>query len=364
MFYDFTYSGDLFPSKETLFAVQWKGLQVNDEDLQHFIALYDGCIRYTDEKIGSFLSYLRETGLDEQSIVIITSDHGEEFKEHGQLGHGQLYYRPNLHVPLILHIPNYLKKGIRINEPVQSIDLMPTILDIAGLPAHPGVQGRSLLPLIKRNKNLFNRSIWKVFHPFQSDSHISFAMEPRKDIYSIITKDYQLLYNLKSSSVKLFDIESDPLLKSNIAKDHDVIVNRLLPELKEFYSVTPFHNASTISLDEQTREQLEALGYIDDPVFGIVDEDFDGIPDEKDNCINTPNPEQEDPDSDGVGNGCDNCPDVPNGPARGSCYNYSTHEVWRTCLEHSECQVNGEWWIWCDTFQNDDDSDGIGDVCE
>ena len=308
MFHDFTYTGDLFPNSETMLAAQWKGLKVNDEDLRHFIALYDGCIRYTDDKIGEFLSHLKDSGLDDQTLVIITSDHGEEFKEHGRLGHGQLYYRPNLHVPLILRIPNFLKKGIRINELVQSIDLLPTILEIAGLPAHPNVQGRSLLPLMKRNKTFVNRSLWKILRPFQKDAPVSLAMEPRKDIYSIITEDYQLLHSLKSNSVKLFNLANDPLGKSNIAKDHNVIVERLMSELEEFHSATPLHKASIISLDEQTREQLEALGYIDDPVIVIDDQDFDGIPDEKDNCINSPNPSQDDPDSDGFGDGCDNCP--------------------------------------------------------
>ena len=328
MFHDFTYTGDLFPNSETMLAEKWKGLKVNDEDLRHFIALYDGCIRYTDEKIGEFLSYLQDSGLYDQSLIIITSDHGEEFKEHGRLGHQQLYYRPNLQVPLILRIPNYRKKGIRVNGLVQSIDLLPTILEIAGLPPYPNVQGRSLLPLIKRNKNFFNRSLWKVFHPFQKDSHVSFAMEPREDMYSIITDDYQLLHNLKLNSIKLFNLESDPLAKSNIAKDHDVIVERLLSELKKVYSVMPLHKASTISLDEQTRKQLEALGYIDEPIIAIDDEDFDGIPDGKDNCINLPNPDQEDQDSDSFGDGCDNCLAILN------------------------------------PDQSDSDNDGTGDACE
>jgi arylsulfatase A-like enzyme len=318
MFHDFHYTGNINLNKETMLAIQWKGLKVNDEDLRHFVALYDGGIRYTDEKIGEFLSYLQASGLSDQSMVIITSDHGEEFKEHGRLGHGQLYYRPNLHVPLILRYPNFLKKGIRINELVQSIDLLPTILEIAGLPAHPNAQGRSLLPLIEINKNFLNRLLWRVFHPFQKDSHVSLGMELRNNTYSIITGDYQLLHNLKANSIKLFNIESDPLATNNIAKDHDVIAERLLSELKEYYSVLPLHKASTIGLDEKTREQLEALGYIDDPVVVADDEDFDGIPDAKDNCINSPNPDQEDPDSDGFGNGCDNCPAIFNPDQRDS----------------------------------------------
>jgi arylsulfatase A-like enzyme len=330
IFHDFTYTGDLFPNNETLFLALWRGLKVNNEDLRHFTALYDGGIRYTDEKIGEFLSYLRDSGLEDQSLIIITSDHGEEFKEHGRLGHGQLYYRPNLHVPLIIQIPNYPKKEARISELVQSIDLLPTILEVAGLPNHPSAQGRNLLPLIKRKKNFFNYFLWKIFHPLKKDSHTSFSMEPRNNLYSIIAEGYQLIHNLNSNSIKLFNLNDDPLAKNNIANNHDDTVKRLLPELKESYSAVPIHKASTISLDEQTREQLKALGYINDPAVNLKDEqlkvpgyidnpvitvnddDFDGIPDEKDNCLNCPNPNQEDQDNDGLGNFCDNCPDIPN----------------------------------------------------
>jgi membrane-anchored protein YejM (alkaline phosphatase superfamily) len=70
---------------------------------------------YYYEKIGEFLSYLRDSGLAQQSLIIITLDHGEEFKEHGSFLHCQPYYRPNLLDPLIMHIPNYPREEIRID---------------------------------------------------------------------------------------------------------------------------------------------------------------------------------------------------------------------------------------------------------
>jgi arylsulfatase A-like enzyme len=261
IFHDFTYTGHFIPNAKKLKAASMNRLKVNDEDLHHIIALYDGGIRYADEKIGEFLSYLQDSELEDQSLIIITSDHGEEFKEHGGFLHNKLYYRPNLHVPLIMRIPNYPKKEIRIDELVQSIDLLPTILEIAGLPAHPKAQGRSLLPLIKRQKNFLNRSLWKVFHPFKKDSNTSFS-EFSNYNYSVITDGYQMIYNLKSDSIQLFNLIDDPLAKNNIAKDHNDISERLLSQSKEVYSTTPSYKAPIIFLDEQTREQLKTLGYI------------------------------------------------------------------------------------------------------
>ena len=286
IFQDFTYTGNLSPSTETIWSATWEGLKINDEDARYFMALYDGGIRYTDEKIGELLSYLRDSGLEKQSLIIITSDHGDEFLEHGRLGHQQLYYRPNLHVPLIVRVPGLPKKEIRIRELVQSIDLMPTILELAGLPVHPNVQGRSLLPLMKRYKNVFNRSLAKVFQSFVKDSQLSYSMEPRFKLYSIITEGYQLIYNMDANSIKLFNLERDPLAQNNIAKHQDDTVQQLLEDLKNFNAVKPDSKAPGMFLDEQTREQLEALGYIGNASIAEDDDDFDGVRNVVDNCPN------------------------------------------------------------------------------
>ena len=313
IFHDFTYTGKLSPTAKTIFAANWEGLKVNDEDLRHFIALYDGGIRYTDENIGIFLSYLEDIGLADQTLIIITSDHGEEFKEHGRLGHGQIYYRPNLQVPLIINIPGYPQKEVRVSELVQSIDLLPTILELANLPAFPNAEGKSLLPLMKGYRNFFTRSLSDLLSLLNKDSQVSFSMEPRSALYSIITEGYQLIHNLNSNSVKLFNLESDPLAKNSIAERHDDVMKRLLSKLKDFNSATLNKEAPTIKLDEQTLKQLRALGYIDDQVITTDDDDdFDGIPDTIDNCLNCPNPNQKDRDGDSFGDLCDNCPDLPN----------------------------------------------------
>ena len=270
-------------------------MKVNDADLRHFIALYDGGIRYTDEKIGKFLTYLRDSALYDQSLIIITSDHGEEFKEHGSLLHWQPYNRPNLHVPLIMHIPNYPKEQIRINELVQSVDLLPTILGITGLPAHTRAQGRSLLPLIKRKMYFLNRSLWRVVHLLKKDSNPSFAEELRYHKWSIINYGYQMIYDLKLRSIQLFNLKDDPYAKNNVAKTHDDIAKKLFSQHEEVYSKVSIYKTPAIAFDEQTREQLRALGYIDSQERAskcVDDSDCDGILNADDNCPNTPNPDQ------------------------------------------------------------------------
>jgi arylsulfatase A-like enzyme len=410
IFHDFTYHGHLTPSRETLGLAAMNKLKVNDDDLRHFIALYDGGIRYTDKKIGEFLLYLQNSGLEDQSLIIITSDHGEAFKEHNSFLHWQLYYRPNLCVPLIMRIPNYPKKEIRIKELVQSIDLLPTILEIAGLPDHSKAQGESLLSLTKRHRNFFF-TLQQVFHLFKKDSVISFAealslpfFQEYENNISIITGGYQMIYHLKSHSTQLFNLKVDPLAQRDIARDHDDITERLLSQFNEVYSVTPSHKPLPITLDEQTREQLEALGYLDSQEHVYEDSDMDGIPNKSDNCLyfpnpkqqdrdgdkigdmcdecidtdgdnyadpgffmntcavdncpNEPNPSQEDADRDGRGDECDNCFETPNGPKMGTCLG-GLNDGWH-CSVDKFCGLDG----FCSMDQEDLDGDDMGDVCD
>jgi arylsulfatase A-like enzyme len=266
IFHDFNYTGNFVPSTKNMQAAAWRGLEVNDEDVRHIKALYDGGIRYTDEKIGEFLSYLQEAGLKDNSLVIITSDHGEEFKEHGSFLHWKLYFRPNLHVPLIMHFPNYPMKEIRIKELVQSIDILPTILDSAHLPPHAKAQGRSLLPVIRRNSTFLRRSWWRIFHSFIKKEDFSFAEgeDKKTDDYSIIKGNYQLMYDLESKSTRLFNIKNDPLAQNNISNNHEALAKRLLSKLISMHNEIPKYKTTTFTLDEETRKQLEELGYIND----------------------------------------------------------------------------------------------------
>ncbi len=119
----------------------------NRETLDFYIALYDASINYVDDVLRSFFFRLAEIGLDRRTVVIITSDHGEEFFEHGRLAHEQVYHEC-LHVPLLVVGPG-IGAGRSIENPVMSIDLAPTILELLGVPATSPVTGRSLAPALR-----------------------------------------------------------------------------------------------------------------------------------------------------------------------------------------------------------------------
>jgi arylsulfatase A-like enzyme/tetratricopeptide (TPR) repeat protein len=109
---------------------------------------YEGEIAYTDEILGRLLGRLDRLGLRDRTLVVFISDHGESLGEHGEEEHGFFVYDSDIHVPLMIRLPGAVPRGVRVKAAAQSIDLVPTILDLAGLSAltPPGLPGRSLVP--------------------------------------------------------------------------------------------------------------------------------------------------------------------------------------------------------------------------
>jgi arylsulfatase A-like enzyme len=110
----------------------------------HLLDLYDGEIVYWDAKLGELIAALRERGLYDESTIVITSDHGEEFAEHGGFWHGTTLYDEQVRVPLFVKLPFNRRGGQVVHHWVQSIDLLPTLARENGLPAIEGVQGGHL----------------------------------------------------------------------------------------------------------------------------------------------------------------------------------------------------------------------------
>lgn len=126
-----------------------KELTISPEALAYYRAAYDASVRYMDDRLAGFFRELEELGMAEDLVVIVTSDHGEEFLEHGKMVHGQLYPE-NLHVPLIIHHPRV--KPRRVTDIVESIDLAPTFYELAGLDEAARFTGESLVPFLVGSK--------------------------------------------------------------------------------------------------------------------------------------------------------------------------------------------------------------------
>jgi arylsulfatase A-like enzyme len=120
-----------------------------ERDKEHIEALHDGEISYHDEYFGKFLAKLHELGLDENTIFVVTSDHGEEFQEHGSWGHGHSVYQELLGVPLMFRWQGVIPANLRIAPVVSTIDIGPTVLEATGVPIPEQFEGHSLLGFMR-----------------------------------------------------------------------------------------------------------------------------------------------------------------------------------------------------------------------
>ncbi len=117
------------------------------QNMDYWISLYDACILGVDQElVKPVISTLKQFGIYENTIIIITGDHGESLGEHRFLGHNHKFYDEQIHVPLIIKLP-YIHKSKKVDALVQSIDLMPTIFEHLSIKIPYTVQGSSLLPI-------------------------------------------------------------------------------------------------------------------------------------------------------------------------------------------------------------------------
>ena len=240
--------------------------QLPPRDLAHLEALYDGEIAYNDYHIGLLLDKLARLGILDNTLVIVTSDHGEEFLEHGSYRHGKNLYQEMIRVPLVMRLPGKIPAGRRVSSIVQTIDMMPTIMDLLGFDIPAETQGKSLVPLLNGGSRRLNdiayveRSDEDTLHAF-----ISAITEE----YKIITypKGYHALYNRHGYDKEFFDLRSDPGEKKDLSKNERALVadyEKKIAEWLVYQEEFKFEGAKgeAPELDEETLEELRALGYI------------------------------------------------------------------------------------------------------
>lgn len=164
---------------------------------------YDGEIYYTDKHIGRLLKAISTMPGAERTIVIITSDHGDGFGEHGFINHGQALYRELLHVPLVFHIPGVPPRTV--DGAVSPLDIVPTVADLIGADHDPAqFEGQSLVPQLFYGKDVQDRVVFA-------------ETDWPRPLRAAITSRYKLVYKLQGNLYELYDLQNDPWEKRNIA---------------------------------------------------------------------------------------------------------------------------------------------------
>ncbi|MFO0575913.1 MAG: sulfatase [Polyangia bacterium] len=136
--------GCMDPQLDKIVAGQ---LTVTARDRERVIALYDSDISYNDQQFGAMLDLLKKAGRDGETMIVFTSDHGEEFWDHGRIGHGQSLRQELIHIPMWIYYPPLFPAGKTVEEGTELVDVLPTLADAFGVPIPKNVQGESLIPL-------------------------------------------------------------------------------------------------------------------------------------------------------------------------------------------------------------------------
>ena len=201
------------------------------EDKEAIVSLYDGEVREQDEQIGKVVENLKELGLWEKTILVLTSDHGEEIFDHGYLGHASTtrdssLYDEIIRVPLIIRIPN--SKKVSIEEYIEHIDIMPTILDILGVKDEFHTDGQSIL-----RKGKGKEKGGKIFASTSPCGWQCPEKDKNKRIYSIRTPDWKLIWYQHENRFELFDLKKDKKEQMDLSKKHHIVLRELSSILGE-----------------------------------------------------------------------------------------------------------------------------------
>ena len=220
--------------------------------------LYDGEIAFMDEQIGRCLSWLAKNGMDKSTTLILVGDHGEGLGSHGEGTHGYFIYDYAVHVPFIIVTPFESLRGVRVSSQVRTVDIFPTLLEIATVAPPAETHGRSLLPVMFRPEKKEDGYAYAE----SMSPNLQFGWSPLHSLRTARSK------YIDAPRAELYDITRDADENINLAGNDPGTLRKMKAELDRLMEETgrgaPTPQAA--NLDKETMERLSALGYIGAPV--------------------------------------------------------------------------------------------------
>ncbi len=227
-------------------AKRFADVNIPAEHIERMRALYAAEVRAMDEQIGALLRALAEAGAADDTLVVVASDHGEEFLEHGSLGHSHSLYQELVRVPLLMRLPGKRYAGLRVAQQAQLLDVAPTVTDLLGVTALPNARGGSWVAHFEggaapASADLAFAEVYRV-----DTRHIFLASTPEWTLHAAVVplgrdryEDWTLTGPEASdfalgTRVQLFDRETDPHEQSDLAAARPEVVQALLAALEEW----------------------------------------------------------------------------------------------------------------------------------
>jgi arylsulfatase A-like enzyme len=214
--------------------------------------LYDGGIQYVDTRVKRLLEAVERS--DRPTIVVVFSDHGEAFHEHGYLGHDNVVWDEVSRVPWVVWAPDLVQAGQRIDTTAQTVDIFPTITDLAGLSMPPDLDGSSFAPALRGETNTVTTD--RII-PIQDDKMWGLVVETEEGLFKLHVR-------IKKRKLTLYDLTRDPGETVDVQAAHPALMARLVAELERLNIRHPEKNSihrEDITSDEE--EALRAIGYVD-----------------------------------------------------------------------------------------------------
>lgn len=241
-----------------------------EEYVDYELNSYDGSIRGMDDELQKVIDKLSELTIEDEVLVAVVSDHGTEFLDHDAHFHGHTVYGELSRVPLILWGPGFVPAGVKIPGPVQTIDLMPTLLDFSGVTVPESLQGRSLVPAIRGEQPLRLQPAFTEV--YAGDPSSTSRPTHDKNWWAVTTEEWKLVVKRpvdedQDLPAELYDRSQDPLDKVDVAADHHEVVAELTRLLDQWRTSAEQARLASdeelgATLSEAEAEELRALGYL------------------------------------------------------------------------------------------------------
>jgi len=231
--------------------------------LNREIFRYDTLLAFTDREIGRLLARLAERGRERDTIVIVTGDHGEGLMQHGHMFHGAQVYEEAVRVPLIFRWPAQIAAGTIARQPVQLMDLAPTLFDLLGIDTDEGLQGTSLAGLLRGQVAEDAQRPIHLYRRHYEGGEVAPGIHAKGEKFGLRVGRWKLIDGPDEQSLELFDLELDPGELSNLAEAQPERAARMRLRLRHWRERHTRGDRPAGLLSEEDRARLEALGYVE-----------------------------------------------------------------------------------------------------